>query len=85
MGANITTFVDTLVAAALLSNPAAVTIVLAQMISVSIVCLVIFLTSYRFYVRTIERLVNVIGKNRLHLLIYLALIFGIPFLLLWMG
>jgi sodium-dependent phosphate cotransporter len=85
MGANITTFVDTLVAAALLSNPAAVTVVFVQIISVSFVCLVILLTSYRFYVRTIERLVKVIGKNRPHLFIYLALIFGIPFLLLWVG
>jgi solute carrier family 34 (sodium-dependent phosphate cotransporter) len=85
MGANITTFVDTLVAAALLSNPDGVTVVLVQMISVSIVCLVILFTSYRFYVRTIERIVRFIGKNRLHLFIYLLLIFGVPFILLWIG
>jgi sodium-dependent phosphate cotransporter len=85
MGANITTFVDTLVAAALLSNPSAVTVVFVQMISVSLTCLIIFLTSYRFYVRTIENLVRIIGKNRLHLFAYLLLIFGIPFILLWMG
>ncbi len=85
MGANITTFVDTLVAAALLSNPEAVTIVFVQMISVSMVCLVILLTSYRFYVRTIERIVSFIGKDRLHIFAYLVLIFGVPFILLWMG
>jgi solute carrier family 34 (sodium-dependent phosphate cotransporter) len=85
MGANITTFVDTLVAAALLSNPEAMTVVFVQMISVLIVCLIILLTSYRFYVRTIERIVTFIGKNRLHLFVYLMLIFGIPFILLWMG
>jgi len=85
LGANITTFVDTLVAAALLSNPAAVTVVLVQMVSVTAVSLVILLTSYRFYVRTIERLVRFIGMSRYHLLVYLLLIFGVPFLLLWMG
>lgn len=85
MGANITTFVDTLFAAALLSNRVAVTVVLIQMVSVAAVCLVILLTSYRLYVRTIERLVTFIGKSRLHLLIYLLFIFGIPFLLLWVG
>jgi solute carrier family 34 (sodium-dependent phosphate cotransporter) len=85
MGANITTFVDTLVAAALLSNPEAVTVVFVQMISVLFVCLIIFLTSYRFYVRTIERIVRTIGKSRFNLFVYLLLIFGIPFILLWIG
>ena len=85
MGANITTFVDTLIVAALLSNPAAITVVLVQMVSVTIVSLIILLTSYRIYVRTIERLVRFIGKSRLHILVYLVLIFGIPFLLIWIG
>lgn len=85
MGANITTFVDTLVAAALLTNPAAIMVVLVQIVSISFVCMVILLTSYRLYVRTIEQLVRFIGKSRFHLLVYLLLIFGIPLLLIWVG
>lgn len=85
LGANITTFVDTLIAAALLSNPAAITVVLVQMVTVASVSLVILLTSYRYYARTIEQLVRFLGKSRLHLLLYLMLIFGIPFLLIWIG
>jgi putative Mn2+ efflux pump MntP len=85
LGANITTFVDTLIAAALLSNPAGVTVVLVQMISVTVVSGIILITSYRFYVRTIESLVKIIGKRRINLMVYLGLILGVPFLLLLFG
>ena len=82
LGANITTFIDTLIAAALLANPAAVTVVLVQMISVSIVSLVLLLTSFRLYERTLERLASFIGARRSRLAIYILAILGIPFALI---
>jgi Na+/phosphate symporter len=48
MGANITTFIDTLIAAAMLSNPTAITIVLVQIVSVTIVSLTIILFFFNF-------------------------------------
>jgi sodium-dependent phosphate cotransporter len=82
LGANITTFIDTLIAAALLTNPAAVTVVLVQMISVTTVSLIILATSFQFYERTIERLVTIIGRRRRNLLVYIVLVLGIPLALL---
>jgi solute carrier family 34 (sodium-dependent phosphate cotransporter) len=85
MGANITTFDDTLIAAALLANPAAVTVVLVQMVSVAIVSLVILLLMFRFYERFLNRAVTVIGAHRSTLFIYILFILGIPFFLLLFG
>ena len=84
-GANITTFVDTLIAAVLLSNPTAVTIVLIQMISVSMVTVVILLTSLRPYERFIQFLARSIGSKNIYVLIYIILILGIPIGLIWIG
>lgn len=85
LGANITTFVDTLVAAALLVNPAAITVVFVQMGSVLVVSLLILLTSFRFYQRTLEYLVGFLGRKRRHLIIYVFVIFLVPFILLIYG
>lgn len=85
LGANITTFDDTLIAAALLANPAAVTVVLVQMLSVTIVSMFILLIGYRQYERLLERLVTIIGGRRRHLLIYILLILCIPLGLLIFG
>ena len=43
MGANITTFVDTLVASVLMNKPESFTIVLVEMLSVSIVSLIVLM------------------------------------------
>jgi solute carrier family 34 (sodium-dependent phosphate cotransporter) len=85
LGANITTFDDTLIAAALLANPAAVSVVLVQMLSVTIVSMFILLLSYRQYERLLERLVTVIGRRRRNLFIYIFLILCIPLGLLIFG
>jgi len=85
MGANITTFDDTLIAAALLANPAAVTVVLVQMVSVAVVSMIILLGIFRFYERMLNRVVSKIGKRRRYLLIYILLCLGIPFALLLLG
>lgn len=85
LGANITTFVDTLVAAALLSNPAAVTVVLVQMVSVLIVSLALLLTIFRRYERLLDKLVVFLGRHRRSLAAYILIIFLVPFLLLILG
>jgi sodium-dependent phosphate cotransporter len=85
LGANITTFVDTLIAAALLMNPAGLAVVLVQMVSVAVVSLVILITSYRFYQHFVERMAELINKRRLHLVLYVSLIILIPFILVIFG
>jgi uncharacterized membrane protein YqhA len=85
MGANITTFDDTLIAAALLANPAAVTVVLVQMVSVTIVAMFLLLLVFRPYERFLNRSVSKIGSRRRYLMGYLFLTLGIPFVLLIMG
>jgi Na+/phosphate symporter len=82
MGANITTFVDTLVAALLLNNPHAFTVVLVEMVSVALVSLLILLFAYRPYERAILRLVELIGARRRNLALFLAVILGVPIALM---
>jgi Na+/phosphate symporter len=85
MGANITTFDDTLIAAALLANPAAVTVVIVQMVSVAIVSMFILFLVFRSYERMINQFVSHIGNRRRYLVLYIMLILCIPFALLVMG
>jgi len=83
MGANITTFVDTLVAALLLNNPRAFTVVLIEMVSVALVSLIILVLIYRPYERAVLRIVEVIGASQRNLAIFLLIIFGIPIALMF--
>jgi len=85
MGANITTFDDTLIAAALLANPAGVTVVLVQMVSVAIVSMFILLLVFSSYERILNQLVSRIGNRRRYLVVYILLTLGIPFVLLIYG
>jgi Na+/phosphate symporter len=85
LGANITTFIDTLMAAVLLANPIAVTIVLVQIASVSIVSIWILLIGFRFYERLLERLVTLIGQRRSFIMAYILVVFLIPFILVILG
>ena len=78
MGANITTFVDTLVAALLLDNPQAVTVVLVQMVSVAAVSLVILGLAYRPYERGVLRACEIVGENRRNLILFLLAIVAAP-------
>jgi Na+/phosphate symporter len=85
MGANITTFVDTLVAALLLNNPAAFTIVLVEMVSVALVSLAVLLLVYPPFERLVLRAVHAIGGSRRSLAIFLAVIVGVPAALMVLG
>ncbi len=82
MGANITTFVDTLVAALLLNNPRAFTVVLVEMVSVALVSLVFLLFMYRPYERAVLQLVELIGERRRNMAIFVAVIVAVPVLLM---
>ncbi len=82
MGANVTTFIDTLVAALLLGNPQAFLVVLAEMISVAVVSLIILLFFYRSYEHAIQAAVEQIGATSRNLAVFLLLIVGAPLALL---
>jgi sodium-dependent phosphate cotransporter len=82
MGANITTFADTLLAAALLANPAGVRIVAVHMLSVAVVSILILGIGFRPYERLLSRLTRTIGSGRLTLLLFLLLSLGVPLCLM---
>lgn len=82
MGANITTFVDTLMAAVLLANPSAFTVVVVNMLSVAMVSVLIIALAYLRYERGILRFVNLLLNHRLALMLYMFGIFGVPIFLM---
>ncbi len=82
MGANITTFIDTLLAAVLLNNQPAFTIVYVGMFSISIVSLVILLTVYPRYLRVVLGFVSWVTDTTRNLAIFMAAIFVVPIVLM---
>jgi Na+/phosphate symporter len=82
MGANITTFVDTLLAAVLLNNPPAFTVVLTEMISIAIVSTFILVFCYRWFERTSLRLVAKITESGRNLAVFMVVLFVTPIVLL---
>jgi Na+/phosphate symporter len=82
MGANITTFDDTLIAAVVLGNQAGISVVLVQMASVALVSLTILFLAYGPYQRLLVRLAGSIGASPVRLALYLAAMFALPLLLL---
>jgi Na+/phosphate symporter len=83
MGANITTFVDTLLAAVLLDNPLAFTVVLVEMLSIAIVSLIILATVYRPYQKGILHWVEWVSSNNRNLAVFMFVILLIPIILLF--
>ena len=81
MGANITTFVDTLLAAVLLNNPPAFTVVLVEMISITIVSIIILTTGYHRYERAMLDFVSWVTARKRNLAIFMAVIFVVPIIL----
>lgn len=82
MGANITTFIDTLLAAVLLNNPAAFTIVLVEMFSTTLLSMGILAAVYRRYERAMLGFVTwVIASNR-NLTVFMVAIFALPVFLM---
>lgn len=81
MGANITTFIDTLFAAVLLNNPPAFTVVLTEMLSIALVSVLILLFVYRAFERASLRLVATITASGRNLAIFMVILFVVPILL----
>ena len=82
MGANITTFIDTLVASLFMNNPASFTIVLVEMLSVSIVSLLVMGLMYRPYERQVLNLANRVTATRRGFSLFMILLVGVPVVLL---
>jgi hypothetical protein len=82
MGANVTTFIDTLVAALITGGPAAFTIVLVEMVSVALLSLFVLLLCYRPFERSLLRLQEIIIHNNLTLSVFLAVMLVVPLFLL---
>ena len=84
MGANVTTLIDTLLAAALLDNPAAMTVILVQMVSVSLVSLLVLLFFYAPYVRTLVSAAGKLNSGSRAMTVYIAAMMIVPFVLLFL-
>ncbi len=84
MGANITTFIDTLLAAVLLNNPDAFTVVLAEMLSITIVSFLILALFFRIYQEKMLDLTNAITANNRNLAIFMVTILIVPVVLLFL-
>ncbi len=82
MGANVTTFVDTLVASMLMNNPAAFTIVFVEMISVALTSLAILFFAYRSYERFVLDVAGAIAHSRRNQTIFMLALAGAPIVLL---
>jgi len=82
MGANITTFVDTLLAAVLLNNPQAFTIVSVGMLSIALISSLILVTIYSPYRRAMLQLVAWVTASNRNLALFMAFIFIVPLCLM---
>jgi len=83
MGANITTFVDTLFASLLINTPRAFTIVLTEIVTVSFFSLLILGLLYIPYQRAIEAALRLVLRDNWTLALFVLLIVGVPVLLLF--
>ena len=82
MGANITTFIDTLFAAVLLDTPRAVTVVITQMALTAAVSLAVLFLLYQPYQRAVLGLAHRLTASRRAFVAFLATIFLVPGVLL---
>ncbi len=82
MGANITTFIDTLLAAVLLNNMAAFTVVFVSMLSTAAASILILVFIYRPYLRNSLQFVNWVSSTNRNLAIFMITIFITPVILI---
>lgn len=83
MGANITTFIDTLLAAVLLNNPDAVSVVMAEMLGVAVSAMIILLLFFRPYERWALGFVHWVTERNVNLALFMFGIFVIPLILVF--
>lgn len=84
MGANITTFIDTLLAAVLLDNPPAFTVVLVEMLSITVVSIFVLALFYRSYHEKMLGAVDWIIADNRNLAIFMVTILVVPLILLFL-
>ncbi len=82
LGANITTFIDTLFAAALLENPAASAIVLVGICSTALFSIALLLILYRPYLHFSLKFVEWVTSTNRNMTIYMVFILVIPLILM---
>jgi sodium-dependent phosphate cotransporter len=82
MGANITTFIDTLLATVVLGNADAFTVVLVSMFSVTLVSLVVLLLFFRRYEQVMLMLVEWVAANNRNLALFMFTILIVPLVLM---
>lgn len=82
MGANVTTFVDTVLAALLMDNALAFTVVMAEMVSMTIVSALVLILVYRPYEQTMLTSVEWCVKSNRNLTFFALLILLIPIVLI---
>ncbi len=82
MGANITTFFDTLLAAVLLQNPDAFTVVFVEMIAIMIISLLILVIFFRPYQQYAINFTHWVTKSNKNLAIFMSAIFIVPIILM---
>jgi hypothetical protein len=84
MGANISTWVDTMFAALLLDSPRAFTIVFTQMATGAVVSLLVLLFLYRPYSRIILQIAHKVTQQRRQFALFLGTIFVVPLVLFFL-
>jgi Na+/phosphate symporter len=82
MGANVTTFIDTLMAAVLLNNPSAFTIVFVEIISIATVSFLILAAVYKHYERAVLSFVTWVTACNRNLIGFIALLVITPVVLM---
>ncbi len=83
MGANITTFIDTLLAAVLLNNHEGVTVVLAEMLGVALAAVIIMIVAFRAYERSSLRFVAWVTEKNVNMALFMIAIFILPLILVF--
>jgi len=84
MGANVSTFLDTLVVSVLVGEPRALTVVLAEMCSVMFVSVVVLLGFYRSYRDGLEWWLEYVTQSRRSFIVFVGVIMIVPGFLLLM-
>lgn len=82
MGANITTFIDTLFASFLVSGGGATEVVLVEMVSVTLVSVVVLAFAYRPYARVVLATAHAVSSQARLLAVFLVVMSAVPVALL---
>lgn len=83
MGCNISTFIDTLVVAMLLQSSPGFTVVLVEMLSVTVASIAILALGYAYYERSIVAVVDWVLDDNRNFVMFLVAIFLIPIALMF--